>query len=417
MNSIELQYSFKKYILLLLAICIFNSMSYPWPQEIGLIELIIMILMFSIFFNGYLHLFFSVHYATIYILIFFILSTIGILNNSFSDYIRDVISYIYTGIPLAFFLYFRRHRFSLSKNLTFYDQKILWLMFGISFIGLIFSIRAIYPFAKKLGLSFSLIQQSQLMPHFDYIFLDPAILFGAVFLLAYGVGLLNRNPLSGVLLVLLSLITISAPFFATIRAPVFLYLIIFLILIFYRFKFKTFIFILPLLLLVSNKVYSIFTNLLQKQELTGSNGKLEEFRIIFEHMSSLPLGNFLFGSGFGGVYYSSVLDSIVRYSHNIFSYSLLKGGIILFTIVIIVFSIIIYSSIYYLIRSYSARDYFGFISILSFLTSFLVNSSLEPGYKTLDYGFLLIIYFYFVVFRGILTVDSNNILQASKDYK
>lgn len=414
MNNMSLMHSFKIYILILLTICIFNSTSYPWPQKIGVSEITIMLLLFIVFFNGYIRLFFTIHYTTIYIIIFFILSMIGVINNSISDYIRDMISYLYIGIPLAFFFYFRKHRFSLSKDLAFYDQKILWFIFGISFIGFVFSLRAMYPFVKELGLSFSLIQQSQLMPHFNYIFLDPALLFGGVFLLGYGIGLLRPNPLLGVLFVLLSFMIILAPFFATMRAPVLLYLISFFIIIFYHLKFKIFLFIVPLLLVFSNEIYSVSENLLLKQELAGSNGKLDELQIIFEHMSSLSIGNFLFGSGFGGVYYSSVLDGIVRYSHNIFSYSLLKGGIFLLNVVIVLFSIIISSSIYYLVKSYRTRDYFGFISVLSFFVSFLVNSILEPGYKTLDYGFLLMLYVYFVIFRDTSSESSNNGLPTAK---
>ena len=64
-------------------------------------------------------------------------------------------------------------------------------------------------------------------------------------------------------------------------------------------------------------------------------------------------------------------------------------------------------SLRYLILTYKSRDFLGYVAILSFSASFLVNTLLEPGFKTLNYGLLLIVFVYFIKIRGVKSVDKK----------
>lgn len=401
MEDLNFTSRFNRYTSLLVVICVLNALSMPWPKTLGVVEFLIAILIVFVFFAGYLQILLQPKISSFFILIFIIMSGHGFLENYIVDVMRDMIAFLYLGIPIAFYFFLQRHRANLISSAEKYDALFFRFLLSFSLVGVAYSVRAIWPFVCEFGFDFAAIYYSGLYPHTDYIFLDPSLVFGACFLVLYAIGNLKaRNILYVATLIGLSLVAIAAPFFAVIRAPVMLYVIIILLALAFRFRYGVLL-LLPLVLIFCVKFYGLAEMLLLKHSQSGANGKVDEFLSIINHMAEQPVYSIVFGAGFGGVYYSTVLDESVRFTHNIFSYALLKGGVFTLSVTLAVFVWIIIKSTGRLISFYKLKDTTAFASLVAFLASFLVSSLLEPGYKTLSYGFLLIVYVYFVHFRRI----------------
>jgi hypothetical protein len=384
---------------LLVIICIINAFSYPWPNSLGGVEFLLAILLAAIFFKGFIQLLVKINIGYIYILILVMMCGVGIVRNPINDVIRDLIPFIYLGIPIAFYVSFRRRLTSPYQFFKFDDPLIYRFLLSISFIGVVYSLRAIWPFYKKYGFDHNAIYHSVLYPHTDYIFLDPSLIFGASFLIVFSVGRLGRHEyFRSVMFACLSLACIAAPYYANIRAPSFLYVLVFIIALIYRFRSKSLL-LLPFPLFFMSTFISLFGKLLSKQADVGANGKMQEISDIVNYMLSLPIYNIMFGVGLGGTYDSSVLGGTVRFTHNIFSYAMLKGGFITLMVTLIVFVIIMSRLSWKIIQAYKLKDTLAFASLIACFASLSISSLLEPGYKTLNFSFILIIYVYFVLSR------------------
>jgi len=392
---------FQNNINLIVLVCVINSFSFPWPKEIGVVEALLAVALVFAFYKGYILLLYKLNLSYLFVLVFIMLFVIGVLSNPLGDVIRDMISYTYLGIPLAFYYKNRLFFKHVHKNSNYNDVIFLRFLVLFSCTGLLYSLRAIWPFIKTYGLDLSGIYKSQLFPHTDYIFLDPSLVFGASFICVYGISKLKYNDFSiGLLYLILSLLIIAAPFFATIRAPVSMYVLIALSAIIFTYKYKS-LMLLPGIIIIIYLFSGLAENMLIKHNEVGGNAKIDEVVIIVNYMLEQPIYNILFGSGFGSVYYSPILETYVRFSHNVFSYGFFKGGIALLLVITVLFIWIVTSATVKLIRAFKVNDTLAFASLISFLASFLISTLLEPGYKTLDFGLLMIVYVYFVFFRGV----------------
>ena len=391
---------FHWHVKLLIIVCIVNAFSFPWPRTLNLPEMLIAVLLLAAFLKGYLLVLAKPNFSYLYVLLLAILTLNGVISNSLDDVVRDVIPFLYLSLPIAFYYYFEKSRDLCDADEAEQDKIIFRFLLSISAIGLIYSLRAIWPFIHSLGMDFTMIYQSQLNPHTDYIFLDPALIFGSSFLALYGIGLLNgKNIYSGAVLITISLLIILAPFMASMRAPVFIYLMLIALAVMLNFRYKSLL-LLPLLLLFMNEFYALAENLLVKQSEVGANGKIEEFVSIINYMRAQPFFNLMFGEGFGGTYYSTVLNADVRFTHNVFSYALFKGGVLLLVITLVLFVSVIWTSLQAIYQFLQLKNMLAFSALVAFLSSFLVSSLLQPGYKTLDFALLFIVYIYFVFLRS-----------------
>ena len=381
------------FIYILCIVLLFNAFSSPWPINVGAIEVAISVILIIALWRGYFDMLINPSILSAYIVFILWMTFLGVINNELSDVIRDTIPFLYIGIPLASIFY-------LKKSQNFNDKHITVYLFAISISGLILAVRSVLPFFIDSGFVLGLLKASQLAPHIDYLFLDPAIIFGSIFFLSIGLVRLNKKPINSAVLIIISFVTLSAPFIAVIRAPVFLYLLSMSLLFMFFLRKKTII-LLPVVMIFSVDILNIINLLVDKQANIGSSAKLEEVFFIFNYVYTMPFHEAIFGTGAGASYYSPILNTTIRFAHSLPMFALLKGGLILLIFSLIYILYIGVASLRYLLLTYKSRDFLGYAAILSFSVSFLVNTLLEPGFKTLSYGLLLIVFVYFVKIRGI----------------
>jgi len=392
-------------LLLLCGISFFSFFSFPWPKTVQLPEisiLFLLIVLIVVLFNGVFLYYknFENPFFLLYFWLFFQLAFVGLFSNNFIDLIRDFIAYLYLLIPLFIYLNLK------GDQKFFFDVTLVTFLIVFALEGLVLSLRSMWPYFLSSNFDIKLVYQSHLMPHRDYLFLAPSILFGSLFFLYYSFKYLKLKKISfSLLLLLVSIVTIMAPFVAVMRIPVFLYLVGFFAFAYLFFRIKGLVIIFVLIVSVAsfylNDVFAIFEALINKQIEVGSNGKLDEFIFIVDFLNSGSILHLFFGTGFGGVYYSPILLTEVRFSHNIFSYFLLKGGLFSFVIVATWYLLIVLKSFQYIYLSFVGKDFLGFGVVVSFIFTFLAATLFQPGYKTLDFSLLLVVFVLFVLKRGV----------------
>lgn len=374
----------------------FYSFSSPWSNSFGIYELLVFIFLVVSFWLGVV---LSVNLKLMnvfYWLIFFVLFVIGFLGNDFQDLIRDAIPYFYLGIPLFFMGFMRLN--SCGYKTIYSEQLGKWiklLVFFVAGLGLIFSLRELFPFFLNYNFNLYDAVKHRLVTHDQlYLFQAPSVVFAAVFFSTLGVSLIKTNVLKSIGLIFVGFIVISAPFLGVLRGPVLFFFLSLLFFIFIFSKNKLLIVILLSALIVLNLdlLSDVFKLLLLKHQAVGSNNKLREFFEIMHHLNEQSFYNLLFGEGFGATYYSTGGGGIVRFAHSLPAYALIKGGIVLFTVSIWLIIFVLYKSLDRLLFFYKIKNYFAISVLLGFLSSFVINVFLEPGFKTLDFGLLLLIF-------------------------
>jgi len=311
-------------------------------------------------------------------------SVVGFLirGHDLFDYFRDLIPLLYLLLPV----FLSRH---MSKDTELWKHVLQW---GLCFVGVVYSLRFFLEAEGEIW-------TTTVYGGLDYFVMDPAVLFGATFLLVDGLNFFYSGRL------LWATITIFAGAFAyssilaaTVRAQIVVIVLATLVLVLIRIlehpkRFNTWAPLVAIALgltIVTDLVVWVswvVDSVAAKTEFAGlANLKDEEIVEILRHALS-RLDVLLLGDGWGAKLYMSSSGGEVRYAHNVFFYFLWKTGILG------IFSCL---GVFYWIAKHLIALWQASLQNLRLLALWLacfnvvvVHSGLEPGFKMLTFGFIL----------------------------
>lgn len=381
-------------IVLYIIFIVYGFASYPFPRVIGYPEYLIGFLLFVllIYTRGYnainiLSRDVAIEVLVrrlIFLLLFFYPTFLYVVNQwDFVDFTRDLIPFIYLFLPLFFY--------------KFGATSVNSLIAGLLTAGVCFSWRYFY----ESGFDISALGTFGFFDEKSYYSYDPSVTFSLVYSIHRLV--FNRDGLLiKIFFALIAWFCFLALAGVTQRAPLGLAFITLLLGLFLsNKKISALIFISACVLFVltyyGEFVLSAFDALQQKQYNYGDNNKFAE---MFDAFFSLDtVASTLFGLGWGALFYSTAYDGYTSNSHMIFIYFLVKSGIIGLILIGIYFYHVSKS-----LKNLWAIDRNLFFSILS---SLIVGLFFQPTYKTLSYGFLLLLLFLIVDARSKITNVRN----------
>lgn len=317
---------------------------------------------------------------------------IGISNNhSFFDILRDLIPFFYLFFPVLVFSLINENHLIWRKLITFllifsalvmtvrywsYPESILtelgrnYLPFGKGQ----FVFEPCTIFSSTLLLTFPLIKSTGLKGKYDTA-LRILMFMGGLFVLSLSAAAIMRGQ---IILIIISLCITVIYKISTLEGRARSISVIILIAS------------ISLILLIFNKEIIYFVKIIiLKFQYAGLNGKDEEaISVINQAVSDTK--TLMLGRGWGATFLNPVTDNSVytRYTHNIFTYFLLKGGII----GILLSGIYITWIISLLVKVFRKRDLPVFLAVINTL---IIHFLLEGGYKLLSIGLILSILYTF----------------------
>jgi hypothetical protein len=328
----------------------------------------------------------------IYVLfLFYIGSLEGVSRTSLVDF-----------ITFQYFLY----PFAFASLLTWYGNKYGFLytdflvkiiVASILLVAFIFIFRSLFPFFLQYGFDWVAIYKSRLEPHVDYLFIDPVVIFSIFFTLI--LALHQTSMRWFFVLIVGSLVLLMAPFMSAMRFPVLFYLLTFMFVIAYRKKvfLALFVFCLFIISTLFFEPVSLFDNIFEKTSVHGFNGKIEDFLKVIYSVNSEGILNSLFGLGLGSSYISDVLGGIrSSYTHNLFSFAFLKGGLIGIVLALIYFLVNLFFLLKFIFHNLKG-DAFSLSVTLAFLIVFIFGTMVQPGYRTLSFHIIAALAYYFLL--------------------
>lgn len=407
--------SVKNY-LFIAALLLYPTISNPFPSNIGIAEILIgFLFVLSIDYNYLLPLDprpFSLKFdylAPLQIILFillFIPTLVIIISSKFtlSDYIRDVVPFLYIFIPYFYY------------SLIYSEFKwYLCLPWIISLMGSILSFRYLYAIYAAHGLApFLSIGNASYRDDLLYLTYDSSAHFSAIFLLSSSTLLISkRKYVLSTLVFLLGMLSFLGNLLVAQRAPTFLTIFsvfIFLVITFARSK-KTYFITLALFgfsillimsiqfndllstLLFDSEKLPIFSKLLEKQEKFGLNSKDSELYTVLGIVLSSAT-NLLFGIGWGSVFQDPIIPEVeVSFTHSAFTYFLLKTGL-LGLVCFIAYLFIIFKSFFgnSIFRLPTTNEFMTHKTLvfLSALPAIIIGVFFQVSYKTLSFGVVLL---------------------------
>lgn len=369
--------------LFLLTIAVYAIFGQPTPEKIGVVEIIIAIgLIASIGFSNFLgtltirplfekgredfEKIASIAFSSLII----IPTIIGLFNgSSFTLILRDIIPLMYSFIPL--FMY---HKLS--------QKEVSRLYYICMFSGVILALR----FLHISEFSWSQLGNRSFHDYNMYLAISPFILFATLFLFLDFFE--DRNWIKKVLMIFYAVICAGAILATSQRASagagVFfavLYLlnksrknmhymvggILSFIAIYY---------------LCDDYIITSFDMLVEKTKAVGSNSRIAELTAVISEIKD-SIFRTLFGHGWGYKFYSPAVNEKVGFTHNMFSYFLLKTGFV-GLIVYLTYIGSILSEVFYKNKNLNFISY-------ACLPPLLISMTLYTGYKYFDFGCLLLV--------------------------
>ena len=321
--------------------------------------------------------------------IFYILLLIplfqGILikENNLNDIVRDIIPFIYLFLPVFFMD-------KIEENPKYW-RKILFI--SISTIGVAFAYRHLFTVSNP----FQIIGKGIIYGNKEYFPMDPAVLFTASLLPLLGLKeiFLNSKFRKGILYLIFGAFTYLALIAILVRAQILLVIFVLAVYLFFISKANIgkflIISIIILTIVISNfeSLLPIVSLIGEKFQSAGLNNRDVEFIAVIEN-SNLSIENFLFGEGWGGLIQNPASPgSKIRFTHNIFNYFLLKSGVIGVFLIVGYFFFI--AKFLWKIRTNNDN----LVMKLGLFNILLVHLILEPGFKMLSIGLILV---YFITF-------------------
>lgn len=380
---------------LLMAIVTLYSFSFAWPKTVGPLEMVIGVLLIGWLFRAVQNLIYfnKPMVSLIFFTLLIVPSVIGIFysDNAIASVMRDVIPYFYITMPLIF-LAEPVHEQILKKILKY-------LPLFLSFTGMIFAIR-----------EFSYNDFTALITTSTYLMQSPVVLFTAIFCSLYTIEYFLKQQYRYALMYSIpGLVTVAIVYFTVLRAPIALWL---LSIVFYmvikKLIWRNVIYIVlgvitilvffeiisygAIALKATNYGTTSANRFLIKQQEHGANGKIEELILAKELiLHNKNTREALLGKGFGGKWYSPAVGGKVGFTHSLLTYMILKMG--LFGLAVFCIYLFWIIKVFFALMRNIFKNNKDPILLLAILGVFSVNIWLEPGYKTLDFGIISLLYF------------------------
>jgi hypothetical protein len=415
-----IKYLSVKNYLFIAALLLYPTISTPFPSNIGIAEILIgFLFVLSIDYNYLLPLNprpfnlkfnYLVPLQIILFILLFVPTVVVVISSKFilSDYIRDVVPFLYIFIPYFYY--------------SFIYSKFRWYLYLpwiISIMGFILSIRYLYVVYATHGINaFLNIGSASYGDELLYLTYDASVHFSAVFLFSSSILMLSKQKyLPSILIFFLGIVPFLGNVIIAQRAPTFLTIICvfaFAITILIRhFKRRLIAIVLvgilfllialtqfnelfPSLLNIEN--FPIFSKMIEKQEKFGVNAKdLELYTVLGIVFSSAA--KLMFGIGWGSVFKDPIIPEVeVSFTHSAFTYFLLKTGVVGLTCFLL-YLFLIFRSFFdssFSRNSFSQNsmmsDYISYKTMvfLSALPAVIIGMFLQVSYKTLSFGVVLL---------------------------
>lgn len=376
------------FVFFILAVCLYAFLGSPTPDNPGLIEAIIGVLLFLaiggilflkqiVQYTGHKQIH-SVLHVTILLLYGFSIPVILSLVNGYDIYaiMRDLIGFIFLTLPFFFLPFW-------NKRLEYANQLIaLYCILGVAFALRVLFMHQI-PWQND---------NTELL----YLANSPVLLFSMSWLLLSALDSLCEKIT--IKLLIQSVVKIAGAGIMILailqdaqRAPIaalLLGLATMLGYIFYRSPVKALFICLALCtacLPFSDSLVEIWNILSKKTLEVGSNMRFQELGAIWNVMTQSPI-QLLFGMGWGASYASPAVGGLyVTYTHSLLSYMFFKTGLIGLFLTLI-----------YLLHVFKKILYLTFRDItlsLSLFWAFVIPVFLYASHKSFDFGLLLVLIF------------------------
>ncbi len=247
-------------------------------------------------------------------------------GNTLSNYFRDAIPLLYLFLPIFFVPQMIHQRAAWQKL----------CVAALCVIGVAYSVR--HFMSDEFGIA--ALGQQIIFGDKHYFPMNPAVLFASTFLLTSGlVYLFDRKWLNATLLLLLGVVAFASLIGMLVRAQIFLVLLSLIFVLFYQFlrypRTLGFLLIPFCVLLIfaatgleTDSLDVIFDLIVAKTENAGFlNARDIEFQVVIANAMS-GLDKLSLGEGWGGLIDNPAGGGVVRFTHNLEIYGLLKGGLI-----------------------------------------------------------------------------------------
>ncbi len=377
---------------LIAGLLLYGTLSTPFPRNPGLVEVLIGGLLFSYAgvksaanaMGGYAISTRSPVPAWLYLAFNYLLLVpllVGVWRQwDLVDVLRDAIPLIYLFIPVVLLPVMLRSTRNWSNTLPMI----------IAFIGVMLSIR----FFVEAGSSPFVVGSTQLFDNFLYLPYDPAVLFAAIYLPLTAIkgGFHITKPLSlfrGLTFVVGGLVALAALASIVQRAPMALVAVSFVFFLMFASRHSMLTAMLGILTLFAlhyifkSQIYLVWDLLLAKQESVGANAKDAELFTVINEVAS-GLHTTLFGLGWGGVYADPAANGEkVSYTHSLFTYVLLKAGLLGLAAILAYFS-------FFLTKVWRVFTLGNMPVLLAGGSSLLIGLIFQPSFKVLTYGFIML---------------------------
>lgn len=301
-------------------------------------------------------------------------------GNDFGDFVRDIIPLMYLLLPVLVIGHLREAP----------EKAVRLIQRGLSFVGLAYAIRF---FNTSEGELF----QTTLLGGIEYFTMDPAVIFGATFLLCVGLHLFSQRRLVASAAALLAGgITFGSILASTARGQIALVLCgvaLFAWLQIWKrpLRLRSW---LPVMLAAAAFLYFDLMWLVEfavdtvtaKTESAGiTNTRDIEVKEILAYAGS-GVDVFFFGGGWGHKLFLTTIGVEARFAHNVFFYLLWKTG----ALGLIAFLAICWWIFKAFIGMWRRRsDPWVMALWLASFNVLVIHGNLEPGYKMLPFGFVL----------------------------
>lgn len=370
----------KRFFLWAFIFVFYAVFSSPFPKNPGVVEIALgLLLVFSVLVisnlrNLYADFFvrrkpFCVVSLLIFLYFFVVPSFQFFIGPALiNDYVRDLIPLAYLFLPL------------LIRNDPNVDNLKSFLLFGVIFIGLMYSFRYLFESGIRLDEIGSVVK----FDNDGYYPFDPAVAFSMIYCLCHSI-FDNLKGSHRILFFISGLICAMTLLGVAQRAPFGFLIISFCLLFFLKLNYIRFILLLIvsicLIILFEDNFRSIFSVLIEKQILHGDNNKIAEFLDVFYALNTSE--KLIWGLGWGAMFDSTAYEGLASNTHSIISYFLVKSG---FFGSVLLFIYMTFFLVYFFRVCQVDK-----VLALSLASSLLIGVLFQPTYKTFTYGLLLMI--------------------------
>ncbi len=296
--------------------------------------------------------------------------------------LRDISAYLFIFIGFLFLYYFKENQSEATKVIV---SGLLVIAFGMAL--------------RRLGIIPYGVERASVFEDPFALSVVPEILFGSVFLTSFAIlnflsfeKTLSKQILVFIILTLCALPLLAVMNMSVMRASLAMTFIgIFfslLILILNRplAGFSLIVLMAAVITTFIKPITTMFQLFWLKTVMMGTNNRLLEIETVLNAVLTDPF-SFLFGKGWGAVLNNpAVGGEQVLYTHSLLSSSLLKGGFVLMSIVGI-YIIWLFTGIF--TKLFREKRAFPMALYLAIIPTFLINTLIYGGYKTIGFGLVL----------------------------